>query len=112
MTRAFNHPVLDSEEGAWTIYGLPDIALPYRKPFRGFHFTACELEVWEGENLSAEVLIKKDSEIDLRTYVTPDTEQALLAHLSMQGIKARSSGWRESGAQSEDCIILNVEIEP
>ena len=103
-------PKLDGEKGAWAIYQLPDIALPYSAPMRGFHLSACELEIWDGENLSAEVLVKKDSSIDLRTYLTTDTETAIIAHLAKVGITARTSGWRESGAQGADCIILNVEL--
>lgn len=109
--RTFDLPILDRSEGEWIIYDLPQIALSYSPPMRGFRFAYCEMEVWDDDPNLVEVLIKSDRTEDLRHHLTTETEQKVVQLLASVGLIATSVRPRESGAHSPDTIIYVCEIQ-
>lgn len=111
MSREFDLPILDRSEGEWTIYDLPQIALPYSPPMRCFRHCYCEMEVWDDEPNRVEVLIKSDRTDDLRHHLTTETEQKVSQLLASVGLIATSVTPRESGAHTADAIIFICDIQ-
>lgn len=108
--RNFDLPILDRSEGEWTIYDLPQIALPYRAPFRGSFFCNCEMEVWDDEPNRVEVLIHSNGAGDIRMWLTAAAER-ISKHLASVGLITTSVTPREIGAHSADTIIFVCEIQ-
>lgn len=106
MTRTFDLPKTDDGEEA-ALYQLPTLALSDEVA------VTAELEVWHDDDTRPEVILSGDlaTDGDLCRFLTTETEKKIDDHLSALGLRVVSVSPRESGAQSPDQILFNVEIQ-